>query len=194
MPGNPSSRARLLALLAAVGCRAEPQPPPPPSTPTPGPPAPATGASPSPWVISAERAGPVTIGWTVAQLNAALADSVRPSYQISDECDIVHPTAFPAGLDLMVVLDTVVRVDVDSAGYPTVEGVAVGDSETVALRRYQGRVTVQPHKYSGPQWHNLVATVPADPTLRIIFETDGVVVKNYRAGRVPAVEYVEGCA
>lgn len=57
---------------------------------------------------------------------------------------------------------------------------------------YPGRVEVQPHKYTGPEGHYLSVSVPSDTLLRIIFETDGRVVTRYRAGRRPAVEYVEG--
>ena len=37
---------------------------------------------------------------------------------------------------------------------------------------------------------------PSDPALpyRLVFETDGERVTRYRAGRLPEVEWVEGCA
>jgi hypothetical protein len=144
--------------------------------------------------VTPEAVGSVRFGITLAQLNAELRDSLRPTYAISDQCDFVHPAAFPAGLRLMVERDTIVRVDVDSAGVQTSEGVAVGDTEADALTRYAGRVEVQPHKYTGPQGHYLIVRSPADTAHRLIFETDGRRIERYRAGRRPAVEYVEGCS
>lgn len=42
----------------------------------------------------------------------------------------------------------------------------------------------------------LIATpaASADAGFRIVFETDGASVLKYRAGRLPEVEWVEGCA
>jgi hypothetical protein len=40
----------------------------------------------------------------------------------------------------------------------------------------------------------VVPTSKADSPYRIIFETDGKRVLNYRAGIRPQVEYVEGCS
>lgn len=39
----------------------------------------------------------------------------------------------------------------------------------------------------------LILTAP-DTMYGIVFETDGIAVTNYRAGRRPAVEFGEGCA
>ncbi|MEO8449109.1 MAG: hypothetical protein ABI647_04920 [Gemmatimonadota bacterium] len=146
------------------------------------------------WSVTPVAVGTVRFGWSVAQLNAELRDTLRPTYRISDQCDFVHPAAFPAGLRLMVERDTVVRVDVDSAGIPTAEGARVGDTEAETLARYAGRVEVQPHKYTGPQGRYLIVRSPGDRLHLLIFETDGQRVERYRAGLRPAVEYVEGCS
>jgi hypothetical protein len=100
----------------------------------------------------------------------------------------------PDGVSLMVVSDTVARVDIRKAGTMTTTGAAVGDSEPRVLELYRGLIHVEPHKYTGPVGHYLIVTPPGDSVHRIIFETDGKVVTRYRAGRRPAVEYVEGCA
>ena len=39
-----------------------------------------------------------------------------------------------------------------------------------------------------------LALAAADSMYRIVFETDGPRVTQYRSGRVPAVDYGEGCA
>ena len=83
---------------------------------------------------------------------------------------------------------------VRAGGVLTAEGAGVGDTETRVLALYRGRVRVEPHKYMGPEGHYLVVSVVDDSLAAIIFETDGKVVTMFRAGRRPAVEYVEGCA
>lgn len=95
---------------------------------------------------------------------------------------------------LMVVNDTVVRVEVDSLPVATTWGDRVGDSESDVLRRHVGRVQVQPHKYTGPEGHYLIVTAPDDTLHRLVFETDGQRVTMYRAGLRPYVDWVEGCS
>lgn len=181
-------------LLSAAACGKETPPPPVGRVaPAPAPAAAPTAALPA-WIVSAAGIGAVRVGWTVAQLNASLGEQLRPTYQVSDACDYVRPASLPPGVRLMVVLDTVVRVDVDTTGVLTAEGAGVGDTEARVMTLYRGRVRVEPHKYTGPEGHYLVVTIPSDTLSRIIFETDGTTVLNYRAGRRPAVEYVEGCA
>jgi hypothetical protein len=171
--------------MALAACRAD-APPPPDSAP---PPAPAPEAA---WTVSAAGYGPIRVGSTIAELNAALNESVRPAYQASEECDYVHPARLPGRVNLMVVKDTVVRIDVDTTGVLTEQGAGVGDSEQRISELY-GRVTVQFHKYR-PEGRNLIVTDPGDSMLRIIFETDSGRVVRYRAGRRPPVDYVEGCS
>src|SRR5687768_14371441 len=175
----------LAAALALAACRPDA---PPPADPAP-PPAPAPEAA---WTVSAAGYGPIRVGWTVAELNAALNENVRPAYQASDECDYVHPVRVPPRVNLMVVKDTVARIDVDTTGVLTEKGAGVGDSEQRISELY-GPVTVEFHKYR-PDGRNLIVSDPADSMLRIIFETDSGRVVRYRAGRRPPVDYVEGCS
>jgi hypothetical protein len=99
---------------------------------------------------------------------------------------------FPASV--MVENDTIVRFDVRDSILSTEAGARIGDAEAKVLELYRGRVTVEPHKYTGPEGHYLVVATPGDSTLRIVFETNGKTVTTFRAGRRPQVDYVEGCS
>ena len=158
-------------------------------------PQPGTNEPPGPGLaVSPDGVGPVKTGWTLQQLNSALGEQLRPTFEVNPECDYLDPAALPPGIGLMIVQDTIVRIDVDTTGIPTTEGAVVGDTEARVLELYRGRVEVQPHKYTGPVGHYLVVRVPGDTLRLIIFETDGQKVLSYRAGFRPAVEFVEGCA
>ena len=84
------------------------------STPPSAAPAPPPAAA--PWVLAPDHFGPVRIGSSVADLNAVLGDSLKPTYQVNPECDYLFPAAFPKKTAVMIVKDTVVRIDVDSTG------------------------------------------------------------------------------
>jgi len=96
---------------------------------------------------------------------------------------------------IMITGGTVARIEVDSSTVPTGLGVRVGDSEARVKELYGARVSVEPHKYL-PNGHYLVVSPvpPTDSNFRLIFETDGSRVTSYRAGRLPQVQWVEGCA
>jgi hypothetical protein len=149
----------------------------------------------SSWTVTPRAFGTVQVGWTVAELNAALGDTLRPTYEISDDCDHLMPAALPKGTSLMVIQDTVVRIDVYNAGILTPEGAGVGDTEARLREIYGARAVVTPHKYTGPEGHYVTVMDPAADSVHMtIFETDGAKVLQYRAGVAPGVQYVEGCA
>lgn len=93
----------------------------------------------------------------------------------------------------MVVDGVVVRVDADSNTVPTADGARVGDTEKRVLALYGKRVTVSPHEYTDGHYLT-VRPVTGDTTFLIIFETDSSTVTTFRAGRVPQVQWVEGCS
>jgi hypothetical protein len=131
---------------------------------------------------------------TLDSLGKTLGEPLRAAYGAGSSCAYVHPAALPQDVLVMVERDTVVRVDVRAKGVRTVDSVGVGDSEASVLQRYAGRVRVTPHKYTGPTGHYLTVSAPPDSVHLIVFETDGRTVVNYRAGRRPAIELVEGCS
>jgi hypothetical protein len=188
----------LLGLVVACGGRDAPAPDssralaPPPVAPAPT--VADTAAPASRWVVTARGIGPVLAGVSLAALDTTLGESVRATYGAGSSCAYVHPTALPKGVLVMVERDTVVRVDVRARGVLTEEGAGVGDSEASVLKRYEGRVRVTPHKYTGPTGHYLTVTALPDTAHLVVFETDGRSVVTYRAGRRPAVELVEGCS
>lgn len=152
-------------------------------------PAPDTG-----WVASARGLGAIHAGLPRADLLPVIGQPSRAGYYTHASCSYVGGTALPAGVRVMISDSTVARVDVTKPGVRTREGAQVGDPEAAVLKLYEGRVAVTPHKYSGPQGHYLTVTPPGDSLHRIVFETDGATVQNYRVGRLPEVEWVEGCS
>ena len=99
----------------------------------------------------------------------------------------------PPGVRVMVEGGRVARVDVDSGGVATALGARIGDAESRVQSLYAGRVAVTPHKYTDGHYLVVTPSAPGDSAYRLIFETAAGRVTRYRAGRRPAVEYVEGC-
>lgn len=151
----------------------------------------------APWTVSLSAYGPIRMGSArldvLDELGAPPRDGEKPR---SEECGYMEIPNGPSmrAVRLMVVGDTVVRVDVDSLPVATTWGDRVGDSERAVLERHAGNVRVEPHKYTGPVGHYLIVTAPDDTLHRLVFETDGKNVTTYRAGLRPYVDWVEGCS
>lgn len=141
-----------------------------------------------------EGLGKVKIGATAAELVTALGETLPPPKVAEVSCRYMRPASLPAGVGIMLLNDSVARIDVDSAGVATAEGAAVGDEEARVTELYRDHITVTPHKYTGPTGHYLTVAPAGDTLRRIVFETDGQRVTKYRVGRRPAIEWVEGCS
>jgi hypothetical protein len=57
------------------------------------------------------------------------------------------------------------------------------------VRELHTGVVESPHKYTDGHY----LTLAPDGAHRLVFETDGGHVTRYRGGRMPEVEWVEGC-
>ena len=140
------------------------------------------------WVVSETGIGPVRIGMTVAEAGQALQDVLVGVNQASG-CYFVRPSRGLSGISFMVADGRIVRVDVENPSIATVTGARVGDSEE-RIKRLYPQVEIAPHKYTNGHY----LTVLPGGNYRIIFETDGLKVTRYRAGRLPEVGWVEGCS
>lgn len=135
--------------------------------------------------------GPLRAGMTFADAKQALGGALIAPADTTG-CHYATWRGGPRGVRVMIDEGRVARVDVDSAGVATAAGARVGDSEERIQRLYAGRVKTTPHKYE-EGGHYLTVDAADDSTFAIVFETSKGRVTRYRAGRRPAVEYVEGC-
>ena len=141
--------------------------------------------------VSFSAVPPLEVGMSEAQARRALGMPASSS-KSNDECRYLD-TKGKSRVYVMLIRDTVARLDVRDSTRATAAGARVGDTESRVASLYSGRVTTQPHKYvSGG--HYLIVNAPADTTRRLVFETDGKRVTSYRVGRMPEVMGVEGCS
>ena len=146
--------------------------------------------------VTATGIGPVTVGMTVEQAQAA-AQTPLVVEPFDPACYYAGPTD-PAleRLSFMVTDDTIGTVDIFTPNFATDRGIRVGAPESEVLAAYPGQVVVEDHVYV-EGGHYLTVTDPADSGHGLVFETDGTqaqAVTDYRAGRFPDVQYIEGCA
>ena len=159
-------------------------------TAAPAPPAPAAPNA-ERWEVTVGGIGPVKVGMSVKTANTLLGEGLAVPAKLK-ECDYVRPKATPKYLAFMVEKNEITRIEVQGGSdISTVDGARIGDTEERIKTLYPGQVEVRPAKYGSG--HTLVVTPKGVGNYRIVFETDGTKVTKYRSGRLPSVEYVEGC-
>ena len=144
--------------------------------------------------LNEDGLGQIQIGMTLAEaVNMGLLNE-RPD--MKSACDYVFPAVgagIPFGVNVMVVKGKVARIDVDTGTVTTEDGAKIGDTEDRIKSIYGDELKVTPDKYI-PGGHNLmVMGDSASAGKAIVFVTDGQRVTMFRAGRIPEVEWVEGC-
>lgn len=193
---------RLLLSVAVLGLAAcdPPEAVPPASAPAPAEPAPATPAAAD--VLTAQGFGPLRVGMTRAEIEAALgADSDPQAVGGPDPeaCDMFHPVRAPEGLMVMLENGRLTSVWLQrGATVKTDRGFGVGDQASAIKAAYGSAAEAMPHKYEDAPAEYVTAWATADhggPSAR------GIKYEIGRDGRVQAVagggasiQYVEGCA
>ncbi|BAU15416.1 hypothetical protein LEP3755_59740 [Leptolyngbya sp. NIES-3755] len=141
--------------------------------------------------------GAVQVGMTVEEAAKASGQPLtRGKPAPSNTCSYVTPSASIPGVNFMVIDDRIARIDVrKSSPMTTLSGAKIGDSEARIKQLYPGQISVTPHKYL-PNGHYLTYTPKdaKDRNYRLIFETDGKQVTEFRSGQLPEVTWVEGCS
>jgi hypothetical protein len=138
--------------------------------------------------------GPIRVGMTIQQAQASARTRLLSQGDKLGNCWYVKPQGGPRDISFMVIDGQIARVDIyGNSRITTISGAKIGDSENRIKSLYAVRIT--PHEYiQGGHYLTFVPNDTSDRRYRMVFETDGKRVKMIRAGRLPEVEYVEGCA
>lgn len=139
---------------------------------------------------------PIEIGMTVKEAEEVSGTKLIPALNIN-QCYYVRPQSGVSGVAFMVNNRRIARVDVSqNRRILTRRGAKIGDTKERLKQLYGAQLRRTGTTLGGRgDVFTFFPTDPQDQNYRLIFETDrqGRVV-TYRAGRLPEVEYVEGCA
>lgn len=140
--------------------------------------------------------GPLRVGMTVEEGADALGLPLVPvGSNVAGSCAYYQPNVKDAALGLMVVDNTIIRIDVwEGSPLQTASGIQVGSTEADVLAVYPDYIEAAPNPYTGGKVLTLVPTEPGLDLYRLVFETDasGTVIQ-YRTGQFPAVTWPDGC-
>ena len=140
--------------------------------------------------------GPIRVGMTIKQ---ASQSSGLKLIQVSSGgedygCFYFKPQNNPKGVSFMVTDERISRVDIDNPRITTISGAKIGDSEKRIKSLYAGQIQVTPHEYIiNGHYLTYVPRDSKDRNYRVVFESNGSIITEIRAGKLPEVLYVEGC-
>lgn len=147
------------------------------------------------WTVSFRGYGPLRVGMTLAEAQAAAGTTLSlPPQTEPEQCDYAVWSGAPHGVHLMFEGGVLRRVDVDSSSVATAEGLRVGDAAARAVSLYGTRAIRRPHKYETGEYFIVLADPVADTVHRLVVEVTRDTVRAWRVGQIPQVEYVEGCS
>jgi hypothetical protein len=157
-----------------------------------------TALSAPPGVVEPLGYGGVKMGMTLAQASSVFGPLRIDPTSTPDEtggCTF----AFPVGRRspaFMLIDGKVERVDVRTRAIPARNGILVGDPVSKVYARFgRKHFVVSKHKYDpNGTYIEVKPVLPAEQGHRLLFETSGGRVTQFRGGRLPAVRFIEGCA
>jgi hypothetical protein len=144
-------------------------------------------------VITIGGLGDVRVGMTVEEAAAAAGLELTGEPDVNPDCYYVMPLGLE-GVAFMVSAGTVARVDIAAGPITTRSGAGIGSTEDEIKELFPDQIEVSDHAYVEGNYLTFVPVDEGDDEYRVVFETDGEVVTQYRAGRLPEVEYIEGCS
>lgn len=140
------------------------------------------------WRVSKVGVGPIHVGLTVGQVEQLTGREMEPRYG-RRSCRQWTVAGAPQGLSLMTSYGRIARVDIYRGSWRTTRRIRRGTRESVVRSRYRG-VRTQPHPYTSGEY-----LIVGGGKRRLIFETGAAGrVTSFRGGRLPEVNYIEGCA
>lgn len=136
--------------------------------------------------------GPVNIGVTAAEAAKAIGSPLIGDIATAD-CGYMRPRYGPGGVSFMMIGGRIARIEIDSCQLKTGRGARIGHTEARVKELHVG-IEVSSHRYDdNGRYLTFVPKDAIDSQYRLLFETDGKQVTKFRAGRIPEVEWVEGC-
>ena len=156
--------------------------------------------------LTAEGWGPLRIGMTRAEVEAALGPDADPEAvggPDPESCDQFRPERAPEGLLVMIEEGVLTRISVfEPATLTTDRGFGVGASAADIKAAYGDGLQAEPHNYLGLPAEYLTAWSGGQPTepyvqdaaargIRYETAADARVEQIHVGG--PSIQYVEGC-
>lgn len=136
----------------------------------------------------------VRFGMTISQAEEAARVCLVAEGEAVRACHYVRPVGGPDGVGFMVTEGTIERVDIIAEGLTTRSGAGIGTTEQQILELFGAKIETRPNPLGVGNWLLFIPTDTDDQQFRVIWEVDEAgETSAFRAGRLPQVEWANGC-
>lgn len=139
-----------------------------------------------------EGVGPLHFGMTVAETARLLRRPELLRALRGTGCSQFTASVGGRPWTFMAEGGVLVRVDVSDSLVVGPRGARIGLTEDSVQALFGRRLRVRAHEYT--DGHYLIHVAERDTLRRLVFETDGRTITEWRSGLYPQVQYVEGCS
>lgn len=153
--------------------------------------------------VSIYGIGPVRAGMTIDEASRAAGTPMSQEGQpiinkVVDgkilKCSYYIPQGGPEKVIFLGTDGIIGSVHIENKQITTVNGAKIGDTEEKIFSLYPGQIQVTIPPISGRgHYLTVIPTAAQDKNYRLIFFTLGDVVLGFHAGKLPEVEFPEGC-
>jgi hypothetical protein len=149
--------------------------------------APAAARLPDSARLTPSGLGPIAVGMTEPEVEKALGRKIRQNKLagVGGRCG----SARLRGGGMLFTDDVLARVSLFTRRFATKSGIRVGDPEEAIRERYGKRAKRSRHVYTEGYYYKVTRG-----NRRLNFETERGVITIIHGGRIPEVDYIEGCA
>lgn len=156
-------------------------------------------------VMRPDGFGPLRIGMTQAQVDAAMGPPSDEDQAFSEGCLYYRPANAPESLLVMTEGGLLTRITVMGDGnVRTVDGIKLGDDIERLKTRFSAKAGWTPHVYAEPPAGYLIFWADGVKRGQEFYDVEGAlgtVVEADQSGKVayihvgtPSIQYVEGCS
>ena len=139
--------------------------------------------------------GAVRVGMTIAQASKAAGTKLVRGRYGDYQCSYYNLQNGTKDISFIVSKGRIARVDVLKGSISTASGARIGNTEAQIKALYPGQIKVSEHAYTAKgHYLTFLPRDKSDKNYRIVFETDGKRVTEFRSGRISEVGFVEGCS
>ncbi len=144
--------------------------------------------------ITQNGLGSIRIGMTVAQAQSRTGQTItNNSFTPGDDsCGIAQLFPESLGVNMQTTNLKVTVINVSKAGISTRSGIEVGDSTAALKEAYGSKLKSAPNKYT-PKARDYFVKFSGNRKIKFYANPKGVVTQ-ISSGRLPEVDFVEGCS
>jgi hypothetical protein len=140
--------------------------------------------------------GPIRIGMTIEEAGQFGGVPIKHTGASNGSCAYYKTQGIADGIIFMTINDRIVRIFSNRPETFTMKGIKIGDTEEKIKMTYPGQISVAPHPIAGIRGGYQLTFIPKDKedkNYRIIFGTKKGKVEYFMSGKLPEIEYPEGC-